>query len=103
MRIVNVDAIVASPRHPDPKPRILDLLPAIVRIEQIPDFRTRYLVEGLLSQGLVTVLEVEDLLKSVSKLDEGIRSSVLEGLFRWTRQGKIGRDVIGRAHKSHPR
>lgn len=56
-------------------------------------FDKRYLVEAVISHGIVVVPEVPDLLKSLTRYRHDDQIRVLEGLFKWTRHGPIGVDI----------
>lgn len=58
-------------------------------------FELRYLLEGLLTHGLVTLPEIRPLMSLISRIRLNRQLEILEGLFKWTRQGSIGHDLNG--------
>lgn len=59
------------------------------------DFEVRYVVEALLSHGIVSFPEIQGLSVAIRRMRQDIRLTVLEGLFMWTRKGSIEGDLKG--------
>ena len=61
-------------------------------------FEIRYLIEALLSHGVVSLPEVGQMLQRLSRMIFVHRSMVLEGLFAWNRRDSIAADITGRCN-----
>lgn len=59
-------------------------------------FELRFLVEGLISRGILCETEVDSLHKALQYYEEARRPLILEALFKRNRTGNIGKDVNGR-------
>lgn len=60
------------------------------------DFDRRYLVEGLLSHGVLITPEVPQVLASLAKYRADLQPRILEGLFRWSRTTSLDEDLRGK-------
>ncbi|THH33039.1 hypothetical protein EUX98_g1143 [Antrodiella citrinella] len=67
----------------------------ILRNTNAETFATRYLVEGLLSHGLISICEVESLRGGIRIYEETQRVAILEGIFKAGRHSDVRRDVRG--------
>ena len=94
LRLVGLGPDFSTPSAPA-VPRAMPSWPSVSGILDGLDFEIRYLVEGLLSHGTLTVPEVGDLMKSLERFQRSDRVLILEGLFKWTRRGTINIDVRG--------
>lgn len=62
------------------------------RVNSMP-FDEQYLIEALLSHGIVTLPEVGTLLDAVLRIPQHLRLATLEGLFMWTRGRALTHDL----------
>lgn len=92
LRLIHLDVDIIPPSTP------LSTTPMSMWPQSILnnlDFKSRYLVEGLLSHGTIDIEDVTTLIHSLATYRTPFHLGILEGLFRWTRSKSLQNDVKG--------
>ncbi|EKM49158.1 uncharacterized protein PHACADRAFT_201955 [Phanerochaete carnosa HHB-10118-sp] len=104
LRMINLDPDFSTPTEHVP----VQAMPGaefVDRCLQCLPFDKRYLIEALLSHGTITIPEVDELLRALAHYQrDDDQIVILEGLFKWTRQASIEKDlqdVARRATRLH--